>query len=434
MTSGVFNHVQLDPMVWEALLESTGCDSLPQKDPTVIMEDDWTAWTSGCGKVKAWNSFADLFFAQGIDGDPASLSLKDVYQTVVADADQTLAETRFARQYGYPEAIILADDGLRLIRMPNGRYWQGNKVNEGYLFWPTDAEEGRRIETEIATGTLQALNARFLSASDEEQLALKSTMGRGVTPVFTAPQAAKVSEPYYFADVVYSKTNPNARIAYGEASPYAAYYQTQPQNGCVAASILNGAVNVGLPKDEELLLRFYAKLNEMQGSTNGRIDAYRLVDDINADRIPGLKAGFANAAAIKEELESGKAVIALVPYFWAHAISVVDVDPENGVYRAMDTVTGMVVEESLPLERPPGTDETMKEISPQADNVSREQAEAVEMIRRCFQTYRASSDFSRLGDRSPRFPVSPSPSGTGDPSFLIIEFTDLTLFRDWIES
>ncbi len=346
--------IKIEPAALQYLANTVGAKELPvvvkKNEEIHLYRNQWEQWIAKQAVHPRWCRFSNLFKVQGNDGKPQSLSLRDLQISSTNDTQRD-TERAFVKEYGYPEAII-PGKGFHILRMHDGSYWRVS--GEGSRFRPISEQVGKKLETKEAINVLHQLDQRFLNASPSVQLMLKRT---GHFGSFNLSIETEDSSHLTFADKNYLFGNSNAKIVYRQDGETARYFLSQPQNGCVAVSVLNGGIFAGkISKDEKILYQFYTKLKKMQGSYDGRIDMGAFIGSIKLGEVPGLVARKVEKKEIEGMVQARKPVIAIVPYFYGHAFLITDVNSKEGYYHAVDTVSGMVVEEFFPnpkLARPP---------------------------------------------------------------------------------
>jgi hypothetical protein len=377
------DRLRIDPLAVNALEAQASEAGIQEPLPLVaegnsflISHDQWESWIARQGRCFRWYSFADLFKAQGHDDNSSSLSVEDLQVGTVPTKDRRDAEAEFVLKYGYPESIVWVQQGLRrLLRMSSGAYWEHEATSKGHFFRQIAREEGRDIEARVANQVLADLDFRFQTIPSA-RFALKTTDGRqnggGGGLLFSrddkltekelddlmrvvAKSQSHSQSPIGpnvlgdFSGIDYSLENPNAVIAYRPGGEMDRYFLNQPQNACLAASILNGAIFSGLnvTNDSRLLDQFQKKLMALQLSSDGRIDVPLITKSVDQGDIPGLTSRRVDANDVPTWVNARRPVIALVPEFDGHAFSLVGADQKRRVYRAVDTVCGMVVERAF---------------------------------------------------------------------------------------
>lgn len=272
-------------------------------------------------------------------------------QTLTAPTPEALEE-KFVAKYGAPAALIEDNKKDRfLLKMADGSYWEYPQNSEAggkksaWIIRKITSAEGEAIEINVGNAMLEYLDFQF-TTNPRMRLVLKTTMS--LPSVGTLDEDASPTKPYIFASRHYNRANKNTAVGYA-AGAKPNYYLAQPQNGCVAAGILNGALFSGvLPHpDNELLMEFYSKLRKMQNSPSGRIFIEQLGVDIQDGKIPGLTISRVELTELADAVTHKNPVLALVPFFSGHAVAVVGVDEANRTYRAIDTVSGMEVQLSF---------------------------------------------------------------------------------------
>ena len=341
--------IKVDPHVLALLAQGAGIQEQPPIEQSsgdyLLHQERWDQWTSRNKASFKWPSFVQLFKAQGNDDDAGSLSVEDLQLTTVSGPKQRKTERAFVKAQGYPEAVIILGNAGRVLRMSSGQFWVGRQEDKNYVFKQIPRREGREIETRIANSVLQDLDSQFKTANPAQRLHMKTTLGRKHSATISSGGGGV----HRFAAKNYRLGNSNAKIAYKPGGKVDRYFLYQPQNGCVATAILNGAIfsEVGITKNPKLLTKFYNKLKALQDYTDGRIDIELLIDSIGSGDIPGLAARAVNTHEVEGLVNSKKAVIAAVPYFFGHAFLLTEVNGEKNYYKAVDTVSGMMVEEEL---------------------------------------------------------------------------------------
>ncbi len=353
---GIPSFIKVEPGVLPFLIQETAGQDTPSipidcnDGEFVINREKWDQWVRHNNAPVKWPSFVKLFRAQVNDDDPTSLSAEDLSLVAITAPEKSDAEITFAKIHGYPESVIM-DGERQVLRMPNGQFWTGLKERAGYTFRQIARQEGRELETQIANTVLKNLNDRFEGASFSQRLAMKRTMSGQLSD--RDPQPPKlgndVENVHHFADREYRLGNANAKIAYRPGGEMDRYFLSQPQNGCVAASILNGAFSSGsgITKDAGLLMKFYRRLGEIAGSPDGRVDMQRLLFHVKHGEISGLVVRDVKAENVDGLVKDKKPVVAVVPYFNGHAIVIIGSNFKENWFKAVDTVSGMIVEEKF---------------------------------------------------------------------------------------
>lgn len=206
--------------------------------------------------------------------------------------------------------------------MKDGSYWmlsrEAKAVGGGtgkpvpdFVFRRIPRLQGRELETGMANKVLDDLASRFDMADPMTRLHMKNTMATEGDPPGSSGGTRAM-----FGGKEYLLGNRNSRIAYAVGSPVANYHLSQPQNGCVAASILNGGIFSGkMTKDGRVLDAFYAKLKVVVGSVDGRVTLEGLAASIDDGHIPGLSIKQIESSEVADLVGAKKPVIAIVPYF-----------------------------------------------------------------------------------------------------------------------
>lgn len=349
----------------------------------IVSRNDWEAWVNRQGRSFARSSFVDLFRAQQNDDDPDSLSLEDLQlplsssEQVCVSAGENSDEAYFSRQYGYPEAII-SYQGNRILRMASGAYWRESLDEKGISFIPLSRQQGRNIEAETANSALEMKHVLFTGLPSLRH-ALKTTMGAESETGPSLGEAAVVKgfenilgpkdetfqfilkmheensqrqswvRSTHFSGNTYLRGNRNSSIMYHPESAMSLFYLSQPQNGCIAAATLNGAIFSGKSpgKDSNLLIHFHNKLMQIEDIKDGRSDINFLIQTLQHGNIPGLTGRFVPQNEVGELVNLGRPVITLTRHFSGHAMLITQVDSDGEHYHAIDTVGGMKVRRNL---------------------------------------------------------------------------------------
>lgn len=328
-------------------------------DEFVIHRNKWNQWVSKNPvrwKGFQWNSFKELYSLQGNDGNASSLSGADLKALPVSGLSQEEAETNFTKAHGYPLQVFQNGNNL-LIKMDSGDYWVGSKKLEGYSFRRLPNNIGEKLAIKIANRAIRAINKKFEQANLQQRLRMKTVgFANSIQKDTSVDAASKKTNPVFFANKKYQLPNENSKVAFrpgaysGGMKGLKQYYRTQPQNGCLSASILNG-VNFSAQAnltDPGLLKKFHQRMVSLQDSDDGRLSPERLIQDIQTGKIPGVRANWVYKKDVNRLVKKGIPVIALVPYYGGHAALVTKTGQENGkpFFQGIDTVTGMVFQES----------------------------------------------------------------------------------------
>lgn len=428
MTPPVPQYITVDSVAVDLFVHGKGvvdCVPLAEKEgESVLYQQQWEQWTSQHRTVFKWPTFVELFKAQSNDDTPASLSIEDLQFFKISGSTKVNAEKALAEVFGYPEAII-QDKNREVLRMSDGSFWAGEKkVGLGYVFIQIARAEGKETETRVAREILQRLDAQFSSGDPSTRLRLKST-----APILISSGSGYSKS---FADKEYLLGNSNSEIAYRADGDLSRYFLLQPQNGCVAAAILNGNIFSGNLKgdDPTLLDRLYRKfLNSPFHGGFGRIDTSYLITYIQEGNIPGVTARVVDESEIEQLVEGKKPVIALVPYFSGHAWAVNDVDVDAKTYTAIDTVSGMVVNSLLDASK------EQNEVDQLSEEMTRRESE--QFFAELKQMQADQEQSLSEGEEIMIFPIlwsqiSPRPAVYIPRSFFTVEITNVEEFIAWL--
>jgi hypothetical protein len=272
-------------------------------------------------------------------------------------------------------------------------------------------------------------------------------------PSFTSTSIQQL-QPFdgKFANLIYKPQSNKSYIAYHSDSPEAQYFLAQPQNGCVAAGVLNGAIFQGLTqqypnlKNPEVLLNFYKKLEGMNSGHYGRVRVELLACDMKEcieSKIPGLVGRFiSNPREASQLIKTGKPVMIVTKDFGGHLMLIKEVEKEG--YLAMDTVTGMMVplktdarrEEELRQKitqfmNDPQLDPTLRSISFQLEG-----KDPMDKLRRLFEKLESgpidAKDEELLLETFPILKEEIVPAFRELNQFYTFEIQDPRAFLEWV--